>query len=271
MEDIDFLFVTCCRDESRFELLQTVVANIKEQAGDVAGRITAFDNASTVAGTVDMLRSTFNDVIVSEQNVGYWSAINWWLNQPSLKRKYTYIIESDMVHYNFAALSEAATFLNENDDVGSVRTHDYVVAERHLYDKDKPLPNSRRSLWQSHTNKITGKPIEFVQSQSNSRIWMTTFLTQLPALNRRNAMNEVFKTLREKGEFTELDFQRLYWDLYQSTGIIDGGAFHCNLNPYGSKGVTGSWTDAETLKRIGYLPTRVARIVDASHVRTVRV
>jgi len=270
MDEIEFLFVTCCRDESRFELLQTVVSNISSQASDVVDRITVFDNASTVPGTIDMLKQTFKHVVVSDANVGYWSAINWWLRDTdSTGRPYTYIIESDMVHYDFAALTDASAFLTASPSVGSVRMHEYSIELRHLYDKDRPRPDSRRSLWQSHTNKVTGKQIEFIDT--GTRIWKTTFLTQLPALNRRVAMNDSFTFLREQGDFTEFDFQRRYWQSYQSTGILDGGAFHCNLNPYGSKGVTGSWTDPETLKRIGYLPTRTANIIDASHVRAVRV
>jgi hypothetical protein len=218
-----------------------------------------------------VLRDCYTHVYRSDKNVGYWTAIDWWLtdhlaNDPP---EFTYIIESDMVHYNFNKLWECARYLHDNPDVGSCRLHQYSVAERHLFNKDAPRPDSKRNLWQSHTNKVTGKPVKLDHSQGD--IWSSTFLTQLPALNRYATMKRVFQELKAKGRFTELDFQRAYWQVYQRTAILDGGIFHCDLNPYNAGTLTGSWSSPEQLKKIGYQTTRVASITPRTEYTVTRL
>lgn len=261
---IDFLLVTCCRDQSRFELLKQVINNLKTEAPQVCDNIIVFDNDSTIEGTIELLTSNFKNVVQSSKNVGYWTAIDYWLKN-CVKNEFAYIIESDMIHYDFYKLNYCVKFLLENESIGSVRLHEYSVENYHLFNKDKPLPNSKKNLWQSHTNKITQQKIRFIDKtmfESIVNIWSTTFLTQLPALNRTYALQKVFEKLSILESFTEIDFQKLYWDLYQLTGILDGGIFHCDLNPYNSKVITGSWTDSNTMKKIGYFPTRVTKILN---------
>jgi len=258
--NVAFLLVTCCLEQSRTDVLTEVLKNLNEQAPWLREKLTVFDNASTAPGTIDALCSSYVNVYQADKNVGYWSAIDWWLQHITpAAPSYTYIIESDMIHYNFAKLSECVSYLDTNADVGSVRVHEYSVAERHLYNKDVPHRDSRKALWQSHTNKVTGQQVSFEHSRGD--IWTTTFLTQLPALNRYQAMKDVFDELRTMPRFTEPDFQALYWRRYQKTGLLDGGLFHCNLNPYGAKVVTGSWTSEADLQRLGYKTTRRASIV----------
>jgi len=264
------LLVTCCLEPSRSQILAEVVGNLQEQAPDLGPRLTVFDNASTEVGTIDVLRDCFEQVYQSDRNVGYWSAIDWWLRHLEADPPtYTYIIESDMIHYGFNKLQACAEYLDVNSDVGSIRLHEYSVAERHLYNKDKPRTDSRRNLWQSHTNRVTGKAVKM--DHSSGDIWSTTFLTQLPALNRFATMKEVFAELRARPRFSELDFQELYWQRYQRTGIVDGGIFHCNLNHYGTKSVTGSWTSESELKRLGYQTTRLASITPQDQYTVTRI
>lgn len=267
---VAFLLVTCCLEPSRSEILAQVIKNLQEQAPEIQPVLTVFDNASTEVGTIDVLRDCFPNVYQSDHNVGYWSAIDWWLESlADDPPAYTYIIESDMIHYGFKRLWECADYLDANPDVGSIRLHEYSVAERHLYNKDNPRRDSRKGLWQSHTNRETGKPVKIDHSQGD--IWSTTFLTQLPALNRYQAMREVFTELRSLPRFTEFDFQRRYWQRYHRTGILDGGIFHCNLNPYGAKAVTGSWTSEADLKKLGYQTTRMAAIAPRDQYNVTRL
>jgi len=260
---VAFLLVTCCREQSRAEILAEVLKTLVEQAPELHEKLTVFDNASTVSGVIDVLRDCYANVYQADHNVGYWSALDWWLERladdpPEL----TYVIESDMIHYSFNKLWTCASYLDKNPDVGSVRLHEYSVADRKLYDKDNPRKDSKRNLWQSHTNKVTSKRVEFFDESDG--VWSTTFLTQLPALNRFTVMKDVFAELRTMKRFTEVDFQRLYWQRYQRTGILDGGIFHCDLNPYTAKTLTGSWASDEELARFGYMATRNARIVPSS-------
>lgn len=258
MSTCAILMVTCCLEQSRYEILEQVVNNLEQQDPNAPCYITVFDNASTVPATTKLL-SRFTNVYRAERNVGYWTAIDWWLD--SMKDSppdYTYIIESDMIHYDFKALPECVQFLDDHPDVGSMRLHEYSIENKHLYNKDAPVQGSRSNLWQSHTNKVTKQPVE--HHHVSGRFWANNFLTQLPALNRYSTMKNVFDKLHAAGKFTELDFQRLYHDERLVSSIIDGGIFNCDLNPYGTKIVTGSWTDPKELARLGYVATRQATI-----------
>jgi len=238
------------------------LAGLKHVYGD---NLTVFDNGSTIDWVVPMLKENFDSVAVSSKNVGYWSAIDWWLNNVE-QGDYTYIIESDMVHYAMWKLVGALDYLEKNPDVGSVRCHDYDVANWKLYDKNRPQSNSKRNIWQSHINKVTHEPITHTLKSQDPDIYETNFLTQLPALNRTAAIEKCFDELigMGPGGFTEFDFQKMYWSQYQKTGIIDGGIFHCDGGSWGKPVVTGSWTDPKQLQKIGYQPTRIATIVPVS-------
>jgi hypothetical protein len=266
---VAFLLVACCLEQSRAEILAQVLKNLGEQAPELRETLTVFDNASSVTGTIDVLRDCYTNVYQADKNVGYWSAIDWWLDH--LKDdppKYTYIIESDMIHYGFNRLWTCAAYLDKHPDMGSVRLHEYSVSKHHFYNKDAPRPESRRSIWQSHTNRVTGERVKLDRLEGD--IWSTTFLTQLPALNRYSTMLEVFSELHKMPRFSEPDFQRLYWERYQRTAILDGGIFNCDFNRYGIT-VTGSWTDPGELKRLGYQQTRLASITPRDQYNVARV
>jgi len=272
MGTVACLLVTCCLEPARADILRQVVANLQEQAPELRERLAVFDNASTVPGVSELLRANFDHVFYSNRNVGYWSAIDWWLDQlQGTPPDYTYIIESDMVHYAFPRVHDAVALLDHHPDLGAVRLHEYSVANMHLYDKDHPRPDSRSALWQSHTNKVTGRGV--VHDHLDASFWRTNFLTQLPALNRYPAMLEAFAELRKRPQFTELDFQRLYHDQhpYPYIALLDGGIFNCPLNPYGSGTPTGSWSSPDELKRLGYQSTRYASITPRSEYTVNRV
>ena len=271
MSYVEFLLVTCCLEPSRAEVLQLVVDNMKQAMPDVIDHITVFDNASTQPKIGELLTSTFKHVYVADKNVGYWSAVDWWLAHiaPSTP-KYTYIIESDMIHYDFDKFWLAANFLDNHPDIGAVRLHEYSVENKHLYNKDILVPGSRTDIWQSHTNKVTQKPIT-VSSESVAGIHTTNFLTQLPALNRYNTMCRVFHRLGSMPNFIEPDFQRFYHDEFPLNAILDGGVFHCNPGSVNARVVTGSWTSPKSLHQMGYMGTRQGLIVPPSQYNVTKV
>lgn len=271
MSDIALLLVTCCLDDSRSNLLRTVIENLDSQLEGFRSTLTVFDNASTNMDVKQLCEShNITNVFKASRNVGYWSAIDWWLRSlETAPPKFTYIIESDMVHYRMNLLTNTAKFLDDHPDVGSVRLHQYSVADRHLFNKDKPTTGSKTNLWQSHTNKVTGQPVSF--KETGSEFWITTFLTQLPALNRYDLLLNVFEKLCQKESFTEFDFQSMYWEHSQKTGILDGGMFHCDLNPYGTEFITGSWSSERVLASLGYQTTRKSSIADPSSYTVVKV
>jgi hypothetical protein len=270
--NVEFLFVTCCLEPSRVEILKEVIANLKINASDVCDSITVFDNASNQPDVESRLIENFKNVYVASRNVGYWTAIDWWLNKMrSDPPQYTYIIESDMIHYDFNRIWDAKRFLDENTDIGAVRCHEYSIENAHLYNKDIPLKNSRCKIWQSHTNKISGKPVQIDKTRGYELIYPASFLTQLPALNRYKTMLSVFDRLRELPNFSELDFQRMCYEAYPLNAIIDGGIFHCDPGAWGSRTVTGSWSPPEELAKTGYQNTRYASIVQPNQYTVTRV
>ena len=258
-----YLFVTCCLEESRAEVVRDVIDNLVENKELLGDNLTVFDNGSTVDWVVPELQKHFECVCVSDQNVGYWSAIHWWLNNVK-QSDFTYIIESDMIHYALEKIRTAEQFLAQNPDVGAVRLHQYEVANKHLYDKNRPRPDSKRNIWQSHVNRVNNKKVfhTLALKDGDVEIYTNNFLTQLPALNRTKMMIDAFNELATRKSFSEFDFQKLCWERYQRNAIIDGGIFHCDGGSYGRKVVTGSWTDPQELQRIGYRNTRVSEIVD---------
>lgn len=267
---VAILLVTCCLERSRSEVLSQVIANIQEQAPELSQTLTVFDNASTEIGTTDVLRDCFDNVYQADHNVGYWSAIDWWLDHLSDDPPtYTYIIESDMIHYGLPLLGQCADFLDKHPELGSMRLHEYSVENLRFFNKDAPIIGSRRNLWQSHTNKVTGQHV--VHDLIEGQFWKTNFLTQLPALNRYTTMKWCFEQLKVHERFTELDFQRFYHIKHRDISILNGGIFHCDLNPYGVPGVTGSWTDPKELQRIGYQSTRFAAITPRDQYTVRRV
>jgi hypothetical protein len=264
MENVQILLVTCCLEESRQSLLEQVVDSLKQYQSHLNDNFTVFDNASTISNTIQTIKTLTNNIYVADKNVGYWSAVYWWLKRLPEDTKYTYIIESDMVHYALDKLHESIAFLDNNDDIGSVRQHNYSVANRHLYNKDKPRADSKRSFWQSHTNAVTKQKVEFQHIDGN--LWKSTFLTHLPALNRYEQMIIAFDKLAAMNKFSEFDFQKFYAEYFAYTGVYDGGIFHCDLNPRGTNFITGSWTEQKSLDKIGYKQTRYDKIIQNFNV-----
>lgn len=264
------LLVTCCLEETRHDVLGSVIDNIVNVCPpDWRRRITVFDNASTHPGTLDALR-VFDNVHVADRNVGYWSAIDWWLNGlRNTPPAYTYVIESDMVHYRPETLDKCVRFLDDHPELGAMRLLEYSVADRVLYDKDRPVTGSRRNHWQSHVNRALGAPVE--HRHVEGPFWSTNFLTQLPALNRYDAMLRCFAELSRRQAFTEHDFQSLYHDIHPTISLVDGGIFNCNLTHGHAETVSASWTDDVTMRRLGYRPTRHASIVPSDQYTVTRL
>lgn len=265
MKGTKFLFVTCCLEPSRANVLKPVIENLVENQKIFGNGLTVFDNGSTIDWVVPTLKEKFERVVVADRNVGYWTAIDWWLNNVE-QDEFTYIIESDMIHYDAEKLEACVEFLTKHPDVGSVRLHKYSVDDSHLYDKDRPQQGSYRNIWQSHVNRVTRDRIEHVLAHESEgvKIYTNNFLTQLCALNRTATMKSTFDSLKKQPTFSEADFQRLYWESYEKTAILDGGLFHCDLGSFGKDVVTGSWTDTNTLNRIGYQNTRQGKILAPS-------
>lgn len=265
---VAYLLVTCCRDATRAKILDQVVANLRDQAPQLGASLTVFDNASTELGTRELLTSSFNNVYQADHNVGFWSAIDWWLGQlEASPPDYVYIIESDLMHRGFDRLRQCIDYLDVRPDVGGVRVHEYCVADSHLYDKDRPHPKSKRHCWRSHTNVVTGKRVEITHDMGD--IYLTTFPAHVPALNRLAMVRHAFDRLRAMPHFNEHDFQRACHEVYQKIALLDGGIFY--ELAYNGAGAVGSFTPPQVLGQMGYQSARASAIVPRDQYNVVRL
>jgi len=273
MKRIAFLLVTCSMESTRAEALEKVVQNLHDQVPqDILDRIVVFDNASKYPGTIDLLCANFSIVHRADHNVGYWTAVDWWLRQQVPNPpQYTYIIESDTIHWDFHRLTHCADYLDTHAEIGSVRVHEYSVANNHLYDKGRPHATSRRSIWQSHYNGVEKKQVHLTLSDENSRIYITNFLAMLPSLNRYDAMINVFNRLRTLKKFAESDFQAIYHEFHKLNAILDGGIVNGDLCGSDTNAIAGSRITDAHVKSIGYQNVRQSSILSDDSYNVVRI
>lgn len=227
-DNILFILVTCSLEEKRAEILNQVSNNLLNinKEYKIFKNLIVFDNASTVNSTIDSLRN-YPNVYQSSTNIGYWSALNWCLDEQNklLNRdfKYVYIIESDMVHFDFWKLREAVSYLEENEDVGSVRTQKFSVAFRHFFSKG------------SIFSKFTHDAINLISFPSGEKCWFektdykhifrSNIHGKLIGLNRMTNLQKIFAKLRNKDHVSEEDFFVLAQKNYKFNGVINGGIF----------------------------------------------
>lgn len=260
-----YLLVTCCVEETRFNILKQVISNIKEEQitknFNIEDQLVVFDNGSTHPGTVELLKQNFKTVFQSSTNEGFWSAINWILKIIDQKFDYIYVIESDHIHFALERVSDIEQFLDDHPDVGGVRAQEFVIAERHLYNKSKPVAGSRTYAWVNQIHHQTKKPI-FITESDSPGFFITNFLSQLHSVNRVKQMKKVFQVLESmstNGKFSEFDYQVLYNADYPIFGVIDGGLFHAKLS-WDNGTVAGSYCGPAAKDNIGYQETRISTI-----------
>lgn len=261
LDDTLFVLVTCCREQSRFDVLEQVVTDLNKHEIFVNAKkndFIVFDNASTIHRTDELLTTNFDHVLKASHNQGFWFAMHWLLqNYRSVlnkEYKYIYTIESDFIHYDTWKLLVAKQFLDENLDVGCVRAEEFEYVNRHLYNKDVPHTLSRKYAWSRMWNAITNSSINF--KKYNDVIYTTNFVPKVPGLNRIEIMKNVLIELSEMKSFSEFDFQKCFYKYSQLCGIIDGGVFHCKLTNDQRIAISSSYTTKEEQEKFGYVGNR---------------
>lgn len=211
-----------------------------------------FDNQSSYGNTQDFLKSQFKNVFLSEENYGYWSAVNWFCNWAKQKGyEAVYITESDCVHFNLEQLSSAISLLENDRSVGMVRTQEFSVANKHFYDKSQRLPESKTCEWFQQYNVFTGQSAIFSQTQFEN-VYLVNLVAKVCGLHRIDAMIEVLSKLPVA--FTEVDFQRIFYSKFTQNAILDGGMYNTTLS-YAPEAMAGSFVQGE-INASGYRRTR---------------
>ncbi len=172
-----------------------------------------------------------------------------------------------MIHKRFDRVYDCVNYLDKRPHVGGVRLHEYDVANKHLYDKDKPTKGSRTNAWRSHTNTSTGAKVELRQDVDD--FYQTNFNAHLPAVNRYEMLCHTFDVLATQQKFTEHDFQRICHERYQTIAMLDGGIYE-DIAFNGST-VVGSHTANEILKTLEYQSGRVSSIIPRDQYVVERV
>jgi hypothetical protein len=264
--DTLYLLVTCSMDKTRQALACDVAKNLVAQNAvhSFFDDLLIFDNHSRFEDHLQLFPSTVK-VVRSDKNIGYWSAINWALAHYaqlfSRQYKYLYIIESDLEHRNMHRLDACEQFLKRHPEIGGIRTQEFSIKWRMLYDKKYHwLPFARRHSLVSQNNAITGERVWFRHGDVANGIWLTNFHAKLPALNRMESLTAVFETLSRNEQVTELDFMHEYYRLHPTMAILDGGIYHM-LSSSGTKHLSGSYSSASQLSETGYHNTRIDHIV----------
>ncbi|NIZ00149.1 hypothetical protein [Thalassospira lucentensis] len=272
LDDVLFVVVTCTRDSSREKALNKLVSSInKENRKGLFGRnVLFFDNAST---SISPLKSLETDSVfaLSSNNIGYWSALHWATQNASdifhNDFKYIHPIESDLVLYNIERLTEAKSFLDQNDAYSTVRTQEFSVRQKQRFLKNSgtlfPVRRSRVAPFHG----VTGKDISIDKTDCENKpnIYTSEWHAKVPALHRMDVFKDVLEILASNGNITELMFMERMYEKSKRVGLLDKGIYYCNLGtrfwPWEKKWLTGSWSDAQTLKKHGYLSSRHSKMI----------
>jgi hypothetical protein len=264
------LLVTCSLDESRAALACAVVKNLARliPEANLKNRFILFDNGSVNSHHIS-LAPPGTTVYRSKRNLGYWSALNWVLDESNnaigKSSEYIYIVESDLMHLDLTAIEDCEKFLDQEQDASCVRTQEFSVRFKFRYDKRLsflPFYIERSAI--SLRNAITGEKAWFRKTNSSNRIFLSNLHAKLPALNRISTLRSVFGRLAAKESFTENDFFSEVYQERRLSGVLDGGLYHSIASPSNSKDIiSSSWTNPRRLEALGYHETRRARILDA--------
>ncbi|GAB4392147.1 MAG: hypothetical protein Tsb005_04900 [Gammaproteobacteria bacterium] len=256
-------------EHSRAVLAEQVTRNLAEQNKlfPFCNDLIVFDNGSVYENALTYLPKNTRCVKASE-NIGYWGAIYWILHnyQHIFQRhfKYIYIIESDLLHYDMPRLISAEQLLDNEMQIGTVRTQKFSVKWRWLYDKRWSfLPFSQKHSVVAQYNAVTHEKIWYKKIAVQERLYLTNFHSKLPALNRVDAMIDVFNTLSAKKIITEMDYIELYYQHYQLTAVLDGGIYWSPASIPNTEIVSGSYSNEAQLTQANYKSSRVSDIVNS--------
>ena len=228
MSDILFAVFSCSIEKTRDRAFKEVAENITQSSiwPSIKDSTILFDNDSTEPLTISQFIN-FQHVLRAEKNVGYWSAVNWLLNNYQTivpEKKYIYIIESDCIHWSFEKIWECRDFLENNTDVGMIRTQEFSIFESHRFNKMVDHPDATKWNRFRLYNHIKNEPLKFWDPVGD--IYRTNFVPVLCGLNRIDAMRKVFENLTKKGSIAESDFQKEMFKLYDTNAQINGGIFN---------------------------------------------
>jgi len=261
LDDILFVVVTCTMEKSREEALLRLIRSINKQHRSIGfgGNLLVFDNGSTHTDGLKHLQAPAI-FAMSPKNIGYWSALKWSMDhvEECFGRSFKYIhpIESDLVLYRIERLAEAKAFLDQTPNVETVRTQEFSVTHRNRFFKNRSTFFSRRRSRVADYNAITENQVDFKKCPEFENIYLSNWHAKVPALHRMSGLKSVFERLNEQDHITEFDFMKLMFERSRDVAVLDKGIFYTISYRPSRKQVSGSYSDTETLKDLGYRQSR---------------
>lgn len=251
-----YTLVTCSLEETRLDVLKQVVQNIKDQQNfnELRESLIVFDNASALSDEdFSSLFCDFKHVYRCNRNVGYWTALKWSIdNHENITgpKQFFYSIESDEIHHNMSELKKCEQLLIDNPNIGMVRTQEFEIANRHLYDKLNQRSDSRKYAWQQLINRFRNNEAVYFR-HINDNLYATNFTAVVCGLSRLIDVKSALHTLSNMQSFLESDYQYIFDQKYIENAIYDGGLFNCKLSS--KEGVVaGSRVGTWNSKNIAY-------------------
>jgi len=224
-----FTLIICAREQSRLELATKTILNLERLLNECnfPFEVILFDNDSTITSYQRLVPKDWR-VYVSETNLGYWGALYWILQKIPLETQSNliYIIESDIEHVTLKPLNELVVFLRNYQEVKSVRTQNFNVKLKWLYDKEKrwlPFHNVESEI--SLKNAISAEKAKFVKVPEFSGIFISNLHSKLPGMHRIDSLKSCFEYLEGLGQFTEKDFFQGMYKIAPKIAVLSPGIF----------------------------------------------
>lgn len=262
---IAILLVICSQTEGRLKIAHKVLDSLISLTGELTDfDLYVLDNGSKYR--IDLVDSKFPITEIQiKKNIGYWSAVAYFLKILRQKREYpnyVYIVESDNVHYNLSKLDNARMLMQDVPSIASVRAQEFSVRYRWRYSKELRFMIFRknRSLV-SLRNLATGEKSRFTKPSNFRGVYVANWHTKLPSLHRTDILMSVFDQLEQLSEFTEKDFFSLMSLYTPLIGVIDGGCYFTTSNYSNRRKVlSGSWLGEYGQSDMDYQTTRNSKI-----------
>lgn len=226
IDEVLLLLVISSQEIERANLARQTLENLKKLLGEISIDLLVFDNGSKIKNYKKSFPKNAK-LVESPNNLGYWSAIYWVLNQKSIIKRYIYIIESDLIHLSLQELKEIKRFLDENPEINCVRTQEFSVRLKWKFNKKLkflPFHNTRSEI--SLRNIATGRKARFKRVDGFKGIYKSNLHPKLPAFHRWESLRIQFEKLREMKNFSEADYFKIATKESSYIGIHDPGLYY---------------------------------------------
>jgi hypothetical protein len=221
--------------------------------------VVLFDNNSTLISYQKVVPKDWR-VYVSETNLGYWGALYWILrNVPlEIQSNLIYIVESDIEHNSLEPLNEVVLFLRKYKEIKSVRTQNFRVNFKWIYDKNKKwLPFHSVASEVNLKNVISEEKAKFQKVTDFNRIYFSNLHSKLPGMHRIDTLQTCFEHLESLGKFTELDYFRSMYEITPKIAILSPGIFRTLSTRRNKKFIAGaSFLEERSTFSELYIPSR---------------